>query len=204
MRPTDLRRIARSPRLLAHMVRSWVYELRHPGQPWWSPSAIELLERTLTTRMTGFEWGSGRSTSWLAHRLGRLTSVEHHRGWFEKVRAKLTAASVTNVELILHELPGDPDELAAVYWQETPYVTAADALPDESLDLVVVDGACRMPCAWRAMPKLRPGGLLLIDDALHLPSLADWRIPADWELVHPPGPGVWSTTIWRKPHQSDT
>ena len=36
--------------------------------------------------------------------------------------------------------------------------------PDASLDLVVVDGRARVECARRAMPKVKPGGLLLLDD----------------------------------------
>lgn len=197
MRAQDLTRIARSPRLLAHSVRSWLYELRHPGTPWWAPTAIALLERELTPAMTGFEWGSGRSTIWLAGRLAQLTSVEHHPAWHGKVRAMLAARSIANVELLLRDIEGtdggDP------YWRETPYVMEIERVAPGSLDLVVVDGAQRMPCAWRAFPKIRPGGLLLIDDALHLPSLDSWRVPEDWTLLHPPGPGVWSTTIWRKP-----
>ena len=44
------------------------------------------------------------------------------------------------------------------------YVAAIDEQPDDSLDLVVVDGRERARCAARATAKVRPGGLLLVDD----------------------------------------
>lgn len=199
VRRRDIQRILRSPRLLAHQVRAWIYELRHPGDPWWAPSAIRLLERELKPSFTALEWGSGRSTRWVAARVAHLTSIEHIPAWHARVRSQLAHAGIDNVTLHLHPLPEGADAFGASFWEETAYTMAAGSFPDESLDFVVVDGACRMPCAWRALPKIAPGGLLLIDDTLHLGSVDAWKIPANWELLHGPGPGVWATTIWRKP-----
>jgi predicted O-methyltransferase YrrM len=42
--------------------------------------------------------------------------------------------------------------------------------PDASLDFVVVDGWYRPVCARAALSKLKPGGLLLIDNT-------DWKDP---------------------------
>ncbi|MFP5224617.1 MAG: class I SAM-dependent methyltransferase [Actinomycetota bacterium] len=199
MRGRDLKRILSSPRLLAHSIRAWAYELRHPNHPWWAPSAIRFLDSELDRDARVFEWGSGRSTLWLSERVGSLTSIEHIPDWFRKVEGMLAEAGADNVELRLAELPTDEAAFGDAFWEPNPYTTAADQQPDESLDLVIVDGACRMPCAWRALPKIAPGGLLLIDDTLHIGSVEAWKIPSEWELVHGTGPGVWSTTIWRKP-----
>lgn len=199
MRRRDLQRILTDPRLFVHSVRSWVYEIVHPKHPWWAPSAISLLDATLTRDMVAFEWGSGRSTVWLAERVGSLTSIEHIPDWYSKVEAMLSQARAAHVDLRLEELPTEAVAFGDAFWEETSYTMAAEGCADESLDLVVIDGACRMPCAWRVLSKIKPGGLLLIDDTLHLGSLEAWRIPKEWALVHGPGPGVWSTTIWRKP-----
>ena len=44
------------------------------------------------------------------------------------------------------------------------YVAAINDELDNSLDLVIVDGRARVECVRRAMPKVKPGGLLLLDD----------------------------------------
>lgn len=49
-----------------------------------------------------------------------------------------------------------------------------------------------------ALPKLKPGGLLLIDNT-------DWKdpphvhVPKDWPLVHQSCNVMTETSIWRKP-----
>src|SRR6266852_4781627 len=48
------------------------------------------------------------------------------------------------------------------------FATAITAFPDESFDLVVVDGRDeRVACVESAVPKLRRGGLLVLDDWDH-------------------------------------
>lgn len=67
-----------------------------------------------------------------------------------------------------------------------------------SLALVVVDGWYRPVCARAALPKLTPGGLLLIDntDWKHPPHV---HVPQDWPLVHQSRNVMTQTSIWRKP-----
>ena len=70
--------------------------------------------------------------------------------------------------------------------------------PDASLDLFVVDGWYRLICARAALPKLKPGGLLLIDNT-------DWNdpphihVPTDWPLVHERRNVMTRASIWWKP-----
>jgi predicted O-methyltransferase YrrM len=46
----------------------------------------------------------------------------------------------------------------------TDYVGAIDDVPGQ-FDLVVVDGRARVACARRALPRLAPDGVLLLDNA---------------------------------------
>ena len=194
MRVRDVVSNARRPRLLAHHLRQWVYEARHPGEPWLAPGSIRVLERELKPHMRAFEWGSGRSTAWIGARVASLVSIESDARWHASVCARLAEAGLDTVEC--RHVPV-PDDEAAHYWDETPYATAIDGYPDDSFDLVVVDGVFRQHCAWRALAKVRAGGLLLVDDTRHLPTLEEWRIP--WDVVYGPDHGIWSTVIWRKP-----
>jgi predicted O-methyltransferase YrrM len=161
----------------------------------------------------GVEFGSGRSTIWFAERVGHLTSVEHDEQWHATVSAKLKDRRLTNVDYILAHRD-QPTELG----DKSAYTRVALTFPDQSIDFVLVDGIYRDYTAKFILPKIRPGGLLVIDNVnWFLPSqsyspnsrpsalgpdgpiwaevaetLADWR--SIWTSS-----GVWDTAIFVKP-----
>jgi predicted O-methyltransferase YrrM len=45
-----------------------------------------------------------------------------------------------------------------------PYINAITSIEDNSLDFVLVDGKQRAQCALASLMKLRPGGILIVDD----------------------------------------
>lgn len=45
------------------------------------------------------------------------------------------------------------------------YASAIDAYPDGHFDVVMVDGRARTSCLVHALPKLRKGGLSILDNA---------------------------------------
>jgi hypothetical protein len=190
---------ARHPVVAAHRVWRASYERRHPDHPWLAPGAIRFCERTLHAGMTGLEWGSGRSTTWFAQRIKHLTSVEHVPEWHARVAERVRAAALTNVDLRLIDMPSDPAELEALYWQGSAYVRVAEEFEDNSLDFVVVDGLFRQECIGRAVPKIASGGYLLVDDTKTLARLEDWGVPAGWPIAYRSRMPVAETTIWRKP-----
>jgi len=187
------------PLYVAGRIRNWLYEKRHPDHPWLAPRAIAWLEQNLRPDMRGFEWGSGRSTLWFGRRLNTLVSVESNAGWFETVRQQVKNAGLDHVQVLHLELEHPEAATYANDYTVLPaYVRAIDAVPDESLDFVVVDGWYRPVCALAALPKLKPAGLLLIDNT-------DWNdpphvhVPPEWPLVHRSRNVLTQTSIWRKP-----
>lgn len=150
------------PRYLWSRFRRWHYDSTHRGSPWLTRQAIALLEQLIAREDVGFEWGAGRSTLWFAQRCGRLWSVEHDPSWHSSVSVALQQARRDNVTLLLRERR---------HSQEAEYAGAVLQLPDESLDFVLVDGKDRDRCAVNAVAKLKPGGLLIIDNVeRYLPS----------------------------------
>lgn len=169
-----------SVRYAADRARLSLYQLTHPGAPWLTPGAVAYLERWLRPDHVGLEWGAGRSTLWFSQRVDRLISIEHDPAWYAHVRNGLLASPRNNVELYL--CANEADE----------YLLPARGLPDASLDFVLVDGfsELRDRCALSAIPKIRPGGLLILDDVhRYLPSNS--RAP----LARPPGAGA-ATERW--------
>jgi SAM-dependent methyltransferase len=148
-----------SARYLRDRIAHAIYCLRRPDVPWITPAAVAFLDEWLGPQDVGIEWGSGRSTAWLASRVGRLVSIEHDLGWYRKTADELARRHLENVEYVLAELAdgaGGPDH---------PYVAAARKAPAGEVSFVLVDGLLRDHCAKLAMELLRPGGLLVIDDA---------------------------------------
>jgi hypothetical protein len=176
-----------------------LYELSHPDEPWMSQGAVRYCEAHLTREHVGFEWGSGRSTPWFGSRLQSLLSIEHDCSWHATVTKKLQSKRLTNVRCRYLPLEHDPTEPTRPHYDPTPsYVQAVDEVGDETLDLVIVDGHYRQACILAALKKIKPGGLLLVDNTDRLP-LQEWGVPCSWPIVHQSRNVMTQTTIWRKP-----
>ena len=151
-----------------------------------------MLERWLRPDHVGIEWGSGRSTLWFAGRVRHLLSVEHHAGWHESVSSELAEHGMTNVDCRLCPCESERDEtpewIAAMFASD--YVRAVDTFEPRSLDFALVDGMYRSACALAAVPKLRSGGLLIVDNAnWFLPSAS--RAPSSRGVADPPLSPTW-------------
>lgn len=198
VRPIGSRALLK-PAVLLHQIWRRSYVLRHPDHPWLDPGAISFLGRHLSPSMRGLEWGSGRSTSWIAGRIGHLTSVEHDLFWYRRVLSKLKQAGIDNVDLrfipyLEQDASGTED-----YWGPNPYVAVVETFEPESLDVVLVDGLFRQNCAARVLSKISRGGFLIIDNYRLLPRLTDWGVPLGWPLVYSGRRRFRDTAVWRRP-----
>jgi SAM-dependent methyltransferase len=181
------------------------FERRHPDAPWLTRLMITILNSWLRPDDCGLEWGSGRSTLWLAARVGRLTSVEHDEAWYQRVKADLHEKGFGNVDYYLCT-------------DESEYVSIADKVEDESLDFCLIDGIARDGCALASLSLLKPGGILIIDNCnWYLPCQSRspnsrresdgpasdaWKkfltAVSDWRYVWTTS-GVTDTSLWLKP-----
>ncbi len=183
-------------------IHYWLYQKRHPDHPWLTPQAIGWLETNLKPGGSGFEWGSGRSTLWFGKRLNALISIESNKDWFLQVSAQVNEAGLSHIKV--RHLPLDhpeQDTYAFEYPQLPANAAAILEVPDASLDLIIVDGWYRPICTRAALPKLKPGGLLLIDNTDWLPR-EQWPVPLDWPLEHQSRNVLTQTSLWRKPRHS--
>lgn len=169
--------------------------------PWFTQGAVAYLEQHVKPEWNVFEWGSGCSTVWLALRVHHVTTIEHQLDWITKVRADLVdidAARQWPVTMVHY--PVDDEN----YWK---CIETAHFVPD----CVLVDGRNRVKCMAHAAPVLKPGGLLVLDNADRPDYSAGCALLAGWELHEfgePNGSwgtgGIWKTNVWIKPLETPT
>ena len=125
--------------------------------PWYTYPAIEFLRQLDFSDRTVFEYGAGMSTIFWAGKAKSVVSVEDDEQWCATLKARLPP----NAELI-HEpdLSRFPDAITA----RGPF------------DVIVVDGPARgrtrLKCCHAAIPRLRDGGLIILDNSDWLPESA--------------------------------
>lgn len=144
--------------LTSRIRQEWHFR-QHPDEPWLTPSSVDFLSSWLTSSDVGVEFGAGRSTAWLASRVAKLISVETDPGWHQRVLFDLrqrALASTVDLRLAV-KVPGRYLEV----------VRAEEVQPD----FILVDGGCRDEAALWSISRIRPGGIIVIDDAhRYLPS----------------------------------
>ena len=164
-----------TPRYIVNRVRLFFYEKRHKDEPWIPSKAVQALDKLLTQEMRGVEFGSGRSTVWYANRLCHLVSVEDHQEWYSVVQKQLGVDRVSNVDYVFKSSQVNDKG-------QSEYCNFIHTFDDESLHFIVVDGKHRNRVATRALDKLAPGGILLLDDSeryLAYNSKAPYTIGSD-------------------------
>jgi hypothetical protein len=166
---------------LAHRKRHWAYSLTHIHDsmalaaldvPWWTYSAIDAVTEWIDKHggtMRVYEYGSGASTFWLARRVAEVHSVEHHRGFGDRMLAEL--AKFDNVSLRIIEpvpstnpaVPSHKEQYENLDFDR--YVSSIDDV-EGNFDLIVIDGRAREACLAISVPRLNPGGLIVFDNSL--------------------------------------
>jgi predicted O-methyltransferase YrrM len=172
-----------NPVYIVRRARLALWETKYPDRPWIAAQAVEILDHYLASNHIALEYGSGRSTAWIAKRVQRLVSVEADLGWHQIVTEQLQRANISNVDLRLCPLEHGINDLWHRTYNPTPkYVAAANSFEDASLDFCLVDGQYREACIAAVASKLKPGGLLVLDN-LNWHSLEHWAIPEEFRLI---------------------
>ena len=119
-------------------------------RPMISYRAARVIEAALTPESRCVEFGSGISTPWLAQRCGFLLSLENDQQWHEVVHQKLSGAAFAHVR----------------YEFRTPESFAdLSEIEDQSLDFIMIDGWDRYGCVQSALSKIKPGGMIYLDNS---------------------------------------
>lgn len=116
--------------------------------PWMNYAMVDFLAERAGAAWRVFEYGAGASTAWWAKRAASVTACEHDEGWYRQLIDRFPA----NVKLLHVPLDVDGAYCRTILKE------------DGEFDVVVSDGRDRVRCALNALPKLSPGGVLILDD----------------------------------------
>ncbi len=223
---------SKNPRSLRY-IKPWCMSRRKGHSPlsdqtpWICFPAIRWLESFLHKEMRVFEWGSGGSTLFFATRVRDVVSIEHNADWFRDVREHFCDKSILNVDYRLIEPEAGPPaavdsaDVSCTYGSEfagyttnsfVDYVRTIDSEPDSSFEVVMVDGRARMACIVHALDKVKPGGVLILDNSereQYQKGLMDLQNSSlrHWKRIDLSGPGPfgnfgcwgWGTVAWMRP-----
>jgi len=173
-----LRRFKTSPLMPHHWVKAWrlfrivnfdygylrsvatAKPLDRAGAPypWYTYPALEYLKQLDFRDKEVFEYGCGHSTLFWASRAAKVVSVEHHEQWHELVKSRI------------------PGNCTLIYQPQSDDYAGAISQFNQQFDVIVIDGLVtgrtRLKCARAAVPYLREGGMIILDNSDWLPESA--------------------------------
>jgi hypothetical protein len=188
--------------------------------PWLTFRAIDLLKAHVNSSMSVFEYGGGGSTMFLTRIAGKVVTIEHNEEWFASLTKQCAEKQRRNWEgFYVSAEPGAPNDSSVAnpddYISDDEqyrgmnfknYASFIERYPEGFFDIIIVDGRARPSCTKHAIPRLRKGGWLLIDntdrdyylEAFHSILFDQFEI-----VLHEKGPApycTWftQTSIWRK------
>lgn len=152
-RKASIKRIIRNfPKALISKILL-ISGLRVPKSPWISYDAATRLKEIMHSRPCRvLEYGSGNSTLWFARHAGEVYSVEHNPDWHARVQS-LLQTNKTKAQ-VFHKLK--PTEIEYSHFQSESKTL---------YDIILIDGIWRYSVAQVAVKKLKPNGVLYLDNS---------------------------------------
>ncbi len=137
--------------------------------PWISYDTIKFLKQYLRPEDIILETGSGRSTIWFSRLVKKVVSIENHDGWYQQIKGQMAEEEITNVEYYL-----ESKDFSTIR-TDAPYVKRVASFPDQSFDMVLIDGRHRDEIAHLSLNLIKKNGIIVIDNierCLHIPELS--------------------------------
>lgn len=146
---------------------------------WITFPARAYLEQHLRSDFRVFEFGGGGSTLFFCKKVAEVITVEDNAEWFEILTGIVQSKNyqhwqgffvapepVNDGSARSHENPADfksgSPNLGNLSFER--YARTIDSFPEACFDLILVDGRARPSCIQQALPHLKTGGLLVIDN----------------------------------------
>lgn len=158
--------------------------------PWINFLALEYLKQHLRPDFKVFEYGGGGSTLFFCKNTAEVVTVEDHPEWFKTLGETVQSKGYGNWRGFFigpEAVPADPSRshLNPAHFKSSvkghenmsfeKYARSIDQFPENYFDIVLVDGRARPSCIQQGIPRLKSGGLLIVDNTERSYYLAPFR-----------------------------
>jgi len=155
-----------------------LFKNKHKETPWIAQEAILFLQKELDKTMKVLEYGSGFSTLFYARTAGHVVSVEHNKEWYDLISAEFAKRNADNINYVYiprnnpetfsdaelkNKFPELKDFETSRHYGD--YFNFINTFPDEEFDFIMIDGRARVESFFSALPKLKKGGMIMLDNS---------------------------------------
>lgn len=183
--------------------------------PWVVYSASKVIGPLAKAGTKVFEYGMGGSTLFFLDAGCMVVSVDHDYQWSEKLQGAVGQSARWTSRFVAPKLDDDKaaDLACKSEWPGfehadfAEYVNSIRDYPEEFFDIVLVDGRARPSALKTAAPRVRRGGVLILDNAerSHYQETIRDLQKSGWRTARYFGPGpyvrarFWDTLLLRAP-----
>lgn len=156
--------------------------------PWYTYPAIEYLNNFDFSQKSIFEYGSGNSSIYWAKKAKDVTSVEHDKVWYEKIKPRLA-----------------PNQILLLKNNDESYENSISLL-NKKYDVVIIDGIRRRECARKVKEFINKdsneGFMIILDNSDWYKEVAKYLrcqldlIQIDFHGFGPINNYTWTTSIF--------
>lgn len=123
--------------------------------PWYTRSALDVLESVDMSNKMVWEYGLGLSTCWYAKNAQVVCGIDSDYNWLRDVEHTLSHYNLSHKKMLMYENVN-----------KEFYVNCIDNVAPDSFDIIVVDGEYRNECTIKAIQKAKDGCLIILDNWL--------------------------------------
>lgn len=151
--------------------------------PWYTYPAIEYCNQLDASGLNIFEYGSGNSSLYWAHKGANVWCVEDDPAWYETMKGK--SAHLCGISL---------RTTSAAY-------ASAIAEVGQQFDIVIIDGVWRNECAAVALAHVRRDGVIILDNSDWYKDVAQFLrahgfFQVDFNGFGPVNQYCWTTSVF--------
>jgi hypothetical protein len=142
--------------------------------PWMNYKVIRHIETKLTNVTNIFEYGSGTSTQYWLDKGKHVVSIEHSHEFYNVTKKcllgdidyKLVEPEIQNVDQVYNpSLYMNYQSKRFKGYNFEKYVKSIERYDNEFFDVIVVNGRARASCMYHSIPKLKFGGMLILENS---------------------------------------
>lgn len=133
-------------------------------EAWMHSKEKALITKHFSKEKTMLEWGSGGSTIEFSKQVKEYYSIEHNKEWHSKVNNEISLRGLKNINYYYVEQNKPRRKPRQSQYDEyKDYIDIVDSF-NTKFDIVLIDGRARRLCAYKVIPYLNPGAVVIIHD----------------------------------------